>query len=81
MDPTELMVAYYGLERHFRLIRIRVFLGGGVPNSMGDGWILPLNLTLLDGLFNVLTTQNYVRYNVENGFIPINYVGAAQIIC
>jgi len=48
---------------------------------MGDGWILPLNLTLLDGLFNVLTTQNYVRYNVENGFIPINYVGAAQIIC
>ena len=48
---------------------------GGEPGSMGDGWILPPNKLTLNG------TYDHVRGTAVNGFIPINYVGDAQIIC
>ena len=47
---------------------------GDEPGSMGDGWILPPNLSTLDG------TYNYVSGTAVNSFIPINYVGDAQIV-
>jgi hypothetical protein len=50
---------------------------GNKLDSMGDGWILPPNLTILGGL----TTYNYVSGTADvNGFIPINYEGGAQIV-
>jgi hypothetical protein len=42
----------------------------------GDGWILPYNLQSLNN-----TPYAYIADTVdENGFIPINYAGGAQIV-
>jgi hypothetical protein len=51
-------------------------IGAVPPSSMGGGWILPPNLTILDDLDD----YKYVRGTAVNDFIPINYVGAAQIV-
>lgn len=50
---------------------------GQEAGLMGDGWVLPPKLSSLDDL----TTYNDVRGTAVNSFIPINYVGDAQIIC
>jgi len=46
-------------------------------DSVGNGWVLPPNLTTLDNI----TTYSHVSGTAdENGFIPINYVGDARFI-
>lgn len=50
--------------------------GTASPFSLGDGWLLPYNIALL----NNNPTYHYVSGTAVDGFIPINYVGDTQIV-